>query len=376
MQENIYKINNISLDIENQKFCLSHNNGMKIFDLEEFTLKETSENKDFKLGNISYSQFLVKYDLIVFIGSQKNKEFPQNILVFFDIKNKKIIFQKKFDKNITNFKCLSNFIFIAFETALIIFSYNKEKNELEQKEEHKIESNSLFECWEENTDEILHKLYLSFPYEKYILVLIYSISEWRFEKKTKIQNPVNKIQNMFYIKKLNQIFISDEKAFYIYGIDVDDGQKKLCLYRGSNPGFITSITLLNNEKYLAINNLNRTIHIFDLDINHNAFSFSNLIYGMYDIEEIYPSIRIYYKDILKKGEGDYYKNDFNEKGAMLYSDNNDELIIVAYNGIAFKIKINFKEKKYKVRSKVDYLEKKNINKKVSLFNSGCEFIDE
>ena len=375
MQDNIYKINNIYLDIKNQQFILSHDHGIKIYDLEEFKEKETSDNKNFKIGAISQSQFIANNNLVLFIGSKKNKEFPPNTLVFFDIKNKKIILKKQFDKEITNFKCISNFIFIALETSLIIFLYDKEKNELEQKEEHKIESKSLFECWEENSDQILHKLYLAFPYEKNILIYIYTINDWRFEKKSKIPSPVNKIQNIFFIQKLNQIFISDEKATYIYGIDVDDGQKKICLYRGTNPGFITSITLLNNGKHLAINNINRTIHIFDLDISNNAFSFSNLIYGMYDIEEIYPMLRIYFKDILEKGEGYYYKNDFTEKGAILYSDNN-ELTIVGYNGIAFKIKINFKEKKYKIISKVEFIEKKTIIKNISLFASGCEFTDE
>ena len=376
MQDNIYKINHISLNTKNQQFSLCHDHGIKIYDLEEFIVRDSSDNKDFKIGTISQSQFLDKYNLILFIGSRKNKEFPPNILVFFDIKNKKIILKKIFDKEITNFKCVSNFIFIAFETSLIIYLYDKEKKELEQKEEHKIEQSSLFECWEENTEEVLHKLYLAFPHEKNLNILIYTINEWRFEKKTKIPSPVNKIQNIFFIKKLNQIFISDEKATYIYGFDIDNIQKKICLYRGSNPGVITSIALLNNGKHLAVNNLNRTIHIFDLDINNNAFSFSNLIYGMYDIEEIYPMLRIYFKDILKKGEGYYLKNDFAEKGAILYSDNNDLLTIVAYNGIALKIKINFKEKKYKINSKIEYIEKKPINKNISLFTSGCDFEEE
>ena len=378
MQDNIYKINNISLDQKKQRFSICHDHGIKIYDLEEFNAIDTSDNKKFKIGNVSQSQFLIKYNLIVFTGSQKNKDFPQNVLVFFDMKNKKIILEKKFDKVITNFKCVSNFIFLAFESSsLIIFSYDKEKNELEQKEEHKIENSSLFECWEENINDITHNLYLAIPYEKNINIFIYTINEWRFENKSKIQNPVNKIQNIFYIQKLNQIFISDEKAMYIYGFDVINPQKKICLYRGKNPGVITSIVLLNNGKHLAINNLNRTIHIFDLDINNNSFSFSNLIYGIYDIEEIYPMLRIYYKDILKKGEGEYFKNDFAEKGALLYSNNNDdELSIIAYNGIAFKVKINFKEKKYNIKSKVEYIDKKVIKKDISLFTSGCDFEEE
>ena len=200
---------------------------------------------------------------------------------------------------------------------------------------------------------------------------MYTIKEWSYGKKLNIPSPVYKIQNLFFIRKLNQIFISDETAKYIYGFDIDTGEKKLCLYRGTKPGFITSITLLNDGKFLAINNLDRTIHIFDLDINNNDFSFSNIVYGIIsDIKEIYPKIRIHYEDIIKKGEGNFYKKDFAEKGAVLFSDNNDELNIIGYNGLAIKIQINFKELSYKTTLKMEYLEKKLKN--ISLYTSGCE----
>ena len=98
--------------------------------------------------------------------------------------------------------------------------------------------------------------------------------------------PVNVIQNIFYVKGLNQIFISDETAKYIYGFDADTGKKLLCLYRGMKSGYITSVALLNNGKFLAVNNVDRTIHIFDLDINNNDFSFSNLLNAVFsDIKE-------------------------------------------------------------------------------------------
>ena len=136
-------------------------------------------------------------------------------------------------------------------------------------------------------------------------------------------------------------------------------------------GYITSVALLNNGKFLAVNNVDRTIHIFDLDINNNDFSFSNLLNAVFsDIKEIYPKLRIKYKHILQNEEGSYYKNDFSEKGSMLYSDNNDELFVVSYNGFAFKIKINFSNFEYKVMSKVEYIEK--TMPKISLCNSGYE----
>jgi WD40 repeat protein len=68
-------------------------------------------------------------------------------------------------------------------------------------------------------------------------------------------------------------------------------------------GYITSVTLLNNGKFLAVNNVDRTIHIFDLDINNNDFSFSNLLNAVFsDIKEIYPKLRIRYQNILQNEE--------------------------------------------------------------------------
>ena len=376
IQDKIYKINHITLDEKAQKFCVSHDHGIKIFNMEDFRLEETSDNSECKLGSISHVCFFQKYeDLIIFTGSIKNVDFPPNTIIFFDIKKKNIDLKKEFQKEITNFKCVSNFVFIAFGTSLIIYSYDKNKNDLEQKEEHKIEENSIFECWVEGQEDILNNLYLAFPCEKEIIILFYSIDEWNFGNKLNIPSPVDKIQNIFYIKKLNQIFISDESAKYIYGFDIDDGKKKLCLYRGTKPGFITSISLLNDKKFLAINNLNRTIHIYDLDIKNNDFSISNVFYEYFsDITEIYPKLRIYYENILENEEGAFYKNDFLEKGGIIYSDNNDELNIIAYNGYAFKIKINFKNMTYKTILKEEYIEKK-IEKKIkniSLYNSGFD----
>ena len=51
----------------------------------------------------------------------------------------------------------------------------------------------------------------------------------------------------------------------------------LCLYRGKYPGYITSMTLLN-KTFLAVNNLNRTIHIFDISNNNNNFNIGIVLF--------------------------------------------------------------------------------------------------
>ena len=377
MEEEIYKINELSINQEKTEFCLCYNNGLKTFDLETFEENNSSNNFQFKLGSISLSILTPQENTVIFVGSQYNKNYPNNKIVFFDINDKKELFSKSFDKEITNIKYVNNFLYICFGVDLKIYSYNN--NTLELKDEYTLSEEyiNLFEVWEtKEANNLITKIFLAYPYKKQLIILFNTADDWKLGNKNNIDSPVNKIQNLFFIKKLNQLFIADENGIYIYGFDVDDGSTKICLRRGSNPGVITSITFLNNN-FLAINNINRTIHIFDLDINNNAFSFSNIVYNwVYGMQEIYPCIRIYYKDLIVGKEGEYNKSDFDKKGALLVSeDNGNELNVISYNGYAYKISINFKELKYKVIKKQKYTEVKNLLlkegkvKNLSLYNS-------
>jgi hypothetical protein len=357
----IHKINQISINKSKTEFCICCNNGIKTFNLENFEEKYSSDNLEFKLGSITLSIFLDKDNTVIFVGSKYNKDYPANKVVFFDMEKRTEILSQTFEKEITKIKYVNNFLYLCFGEDLKIYLY--ENGKLEFKDEYTLwkEYKNLFEAWETKEYNSLTKIFLAYPYKTQLIILFNTANDWNFGKKININSPVNAIQNLFYIKKLNQLFICDENGIYIYGFDVDDGSTKLCLKRGRYSGFITSITLLNNN-YLAINNLNKTIHIFDLDINNNAFSFSNILYGMvYGLQEIYSGIKIYFKDIIGENEGEYIKSDFNKNGAVIVSeDNENELNIIAYNGLAFKIKINFKDCKYEVEKKDNYCKQKNL----------------
>ena len=380
MEDEIYKINELSINQSKTEFCLCYNNGIKTFDLESFEEKYSSNNFEFKLGSISLSILLPKENTVIFVGTKNNNDYSNNKIVFFDISSKKLLFSKTFDKEITNIKYVNNYLYICFGVDLVVYTYdNLEKIELNEKDQYTLSEEyiNLFEVWEtKEENNKITKIFLAYPYKKQLIILFNTADDWQLGNKNNIDSPVSKIQNLFFIKKLNQLFISDENATYLYGFDVDDGSMKLCLKRGTNPGIITSITLLN-DNFLAVNNINRTIHIFDLDINNNAFSFSNIVYSMvYGIQEIYPCLRIYYKDIIEGKEGVYNKVDFDKKGALLVSeDKESELKVIAYNGYAYKIKINFKDLKYTIIKKEKYTEIKNILlkegklKNISLYTS-------
>ena len=370
MENEIYRINQITVNNSKTEFCLCYNDGLKIFDLEKFKEIKSSNSFEFKLGSVCLSQLLTG-NIVIFVGSKYNKDYSSNKIYFFDIVNKKEILSKSFQSDITNIKYVDKFLFVCLDKELKIFSY--ENNELNLKDEISLceEYKNLFEVWvTEKKNNISSSVFISYPFQKDLIITFYTSDEWNLGRKNNITSPVNKIQNLFYIKKLNQLFITDENGIYIYGYDVDNGKVKLCLKRGSNSGVITSITLLGGN-FLAVNNLNRTIHIFDLDIKNNAFSFSNIIYSkIYGLQEIYPSIRISFKDLIKDKEGEFNKNDFNSKGAFLVSqDDGNELNVIAYNGYAYKINVNFQEHKYELVLKQKYSELKNELLKVEGFKN-------
>ena len=356
MEQEIYTINHLAINQSKREFCISYNNGLKTFDLDNFKEKYSSNNFEFKLGSISLSIMVPKENIVIFVGTKNNIDYPNNKIVFFDIGNKKVLFSKTFDSEITQIKYVNNFLYICFGFILRICIYDTEDSiEFNEKAYYTLskEYTNLFEVWETSNNT---QLCLAYPCKNQIIILFNTADDWKLgNNKKNIDIPVNKIQNLFFIKKLNQLFICDEKANYIYGFDVEDGSMKLCLKRGIKDGLINSITLLN-DNFLAVNNLNKTIHIFDLDINNNSFSFSNLISDIfYGIKEISSCIRIYYKDFMTKEERSYYQSDFDNKGEILSSeDYKNELNVIAYNGYAFKIEINFKDFKYNIIKKENY----------------------
>ena len=342
----IYKINHLTLNNNNSQFCMSFNNGIKTFNAEDFQEKYSSTT----LGNISFSAILHELNIVIFVGSENNELYNNKKVVIYDLINQKDIYSTRFKNEITGLKIINKFLIISFNKELTIFSLEK-KDILIPLKEIMIEDSDLFEFWDFSENGIISLLKLYFAYETKngINIESYIGNELNLAKKEEIKKPVDKIQNIFYIKKINQILLPDEKAFYIYGINSDDGKQMLCLYRGKYPGYITSMTLLN-KTFLAVNNLNKTIHIFDISNNNNNFNIGNMIGGFIYGSYISPVIRIPYDKITKDNkDGEFYENDFQKKGALLTSeDEGIELKIYAYNGYAYKVRINFLKKDFEV----------------------------
>ena len=121
MEDYIYKINHLNVNQSKTEFSLCHENGIKTLDMTNFQEKQTSSSNLVVLGDISLSEFLDEENIIMFVGSEKNKDYPNNKLCFFDLEKKEEIFSKTFEHPITKVKYLNNFIFICFGKELKIF---------------------------------------------------------------------------------------------------------------------------------------------------------------------------------------------------------------------------------------------------------------
>ena len=372
----IYKINHLSFNNSKSEFCLSYNDGIKTFNSNDFKEKYNSD----KMGNIFISNIIHELNIVIFVGSENNELYNNKKVVIYDLINKKIIYSTPFQNKILNLKIINKYLIIGFSTEIKIFSLEKKDTIIPIKEIPLPESD-LYEMWDKSSNDVLSitKIVLIYPFENEICINSFIGNEWNLEKKIDLKSPVKKIQNFYYIKKIDQFFIPDEKASYIYGINPNNGKQELCLYRGRNMGLITSITFLN-KNYLAVNNLNDSIHIFDI-YNNISYLIGSYFYGNY----ISSFMEIKYNCLIKENEGEFYEADFQKKGAILTSEDDDiELRIIAYNGFAYKLRINFLKKYFDIISKEKFAEyKMNQNdedftneSEVNLYNSYVSIFDK
>ena len=347
--DQVYKINQIVLNDSKTQFGIAYNNGIKTFNTEDFKIKYSSN----PLGNISLMTIVHELNIVVFVGSEINELYDTKKIVIYDLINQKDIYSTRFQKEITRIDTINKFLVIGFQNELKIFSLEK-KDTIIPINEITLESD-IYEYWSDSSNEFsLTKIFLANFSPNDVSLSLFIGNYWNFDRPKIFKLPISKIQNIFFIKKMNQIIIPDETAYYIYGFNVDDGKQTLCLYRGKNPGIITSVVLLN-KSFLAINNLNRKIYIYDIIGNSNNYNIGNFIGGLIYGEYISAFMIIPYEKIIKENEGEFYASDFQKKGSILSCEEDGiELKIFSYNGNAYKLRINFIKKEFDIINKEKY----------------------
>ena len=366
MSNSIYKINNLSFNNSQSQFCLSYNDGIKAFNTEDF--KETYSCNT--LGAISMGVLFRELNIAIFAGKETNELYNNKKVCIYDLINQKLVYSTSFLNEIISLKTIDKYLIIGFPGELKIFSLEKSDNLIPIKEISLPESD-IYEIWEKKSDNdilSLTEIDLAYFFQKEICINSFIGNDWSNSKKLDVKNPLEKGQNLFYVKKINQIIVPDETARYIYGFDANSGKQVLLLYRGEKPGIITSVTLLN-KNYIYDISSNQGIKILD-----RVFSY---FYGDY----IKPIIKIPHNELVKNKEGEFYESDFQKKGAIISGEEDGiNLKVVSYNGYAFKIKVGFykndfevviKEKiaEYKDELDKEYLSENNDENLYSSYNS-------
>lgn len=369
MSETIYKINKLEFNESNSQFCLAYNDGIKSYSTDTF--KEMYKCNT--LGAVSLAVLFRELSIAIFVGTENNELFNNKKVCIYDLINQKLVLTSSFLNEIISLKTVDKYLVVGFKGELKIFSLEK-RDTITPVNEISLPESDIHEVWSITTNDILSitKIKFAYIFQKEICINSFMSNDWNNNTKLDFKIPIDKGQNLFYIQKLNQILIPDETARYIYGFDVETGKQTLLLYRGEHPGVVTSVTMIN-KNYLALNNINRKIYIYDLGLSQGVKMIdwiSSYFYGNY----IKAIMKISYDEIIKDKEGDFYKSDFLKKGSILSGEEEGiHLRVISYNGYAYKLKIGFLKKEYELVTKeqiADY--KEEIDKELTLVESNSE----
>ena len=369
MSETIYKINKLEFNESNSQFCLAYNDGIKSYSTDTF--KEMYKCNT--LGAVSLAVLFRELSIAIFVGTENNELFNNKKVCIYDLINQKLVLTSSFLNEIISLKTVDKYLVVGFKGELKIFSLEK-RDTITPVNEISLPESDIHEVWSITTNDILSitKIKFAYIFQKEICINSFLSNDWNNNTKLDFKIPIDKGQNLFYIQKLNQILIPDETARYIYGFDVETGKQTLLLYRGEHPGVVTSVTMIN-KNYLALNNINRKIYIYDLGLSQGVKMIdwiSSYFYGNY----MKAIMKISYDEIIKDKEGDFYKSDFLKKGSILSGEEEGiHLRVISYNGYAYKLKIGFLKKEYELVTKeqiADY--KEEIDKELTLIESNSE----
>ena len=354
-----FKINQIKLNQTLNQICVAYNSGIKVYSTEDYKCIFSSNNNDFNLGNIQNVTLIYDLNIVVFNGSSDNQDYNNKKLVFFDLKKNEEIYSTRFANEITNIKSILFFILATIGTELNIFLFKNNEFEIYKTINFLNKDFLFYEIWniKDENNENNNKIYLSLISKKKNCIEIQSFNNSFIETKDKIEMQINfkEIQNIFYLKNLDYLCAVDNSAQYIGIYDYINNKRLYYLYRGVNPGFITSIINID-KNFIAVSNSNRTIHIFDLTslnkVNINTF-FTNLL----GKNLIYSCTKIRFKDLISPKDEKFFFKDFNQKGAVLYNKKNSfEFNIIGYNGYVYTIKYIPLYFKYEVVNKIFFAE--------------------
>lgn len=160
------------------------------------------------------------------------------------------------------------------------------------------------------------------------------------------------------------LIISNENNIY---------QKEQEFYRGNSKGVITSIICLS-KNYIAMANLDKTIHIFLIgtQVKQNITTF---LYNIMSSNVISSTLKIRLNEITKDDKNDFYNSYFKQRGVLLlYSKEQNELNCICYNGYSYLIKLNFNRMTYDIIKKIKWCQDNDITNDVIIDNTSLSLL--
>lgn len=358
--QNILSINEIRLNQPKSQLSLSYNNGINIYSTSDFRMLYTSNEYDFKLGNIAHCAMIYNTSTVAFIGSSDNTTYNNYKVVLYDLNSKSEINSIPFNSALTSIDIAFTYLIISTANDVQIHSFKDEQNiylvhtiELNiNNKQHQQQRCCPFIVWT-TTQEDVDKVNICTFTHKNNEMRIHSFfsSEFVYDKEELIAiTAFNDIERMFYIKEHKMLLAIERNGQRFSGVNVEHKETQYIFYRGASTGDITDACGLN-DNHIAIVNMKKTIHIYKIEYTKGGY-LSYIIPSFLSTNYIYSFIKIRLSDVILNEENAFFKYSYDKHGCVifnsLYNNNNNELIIIGYNGYVYKVKLDFINAKYNV----------------------------
>ena len=350
--QNILSINEIRLNQHKSQLSLSYNNGINIYSTSDFRMLYSSNEYDFTLGNILHCAMIYNSSTVAFIGSNDNPNYSNNKLVLYDLNSKSEINSIPFKESITSIDIVFSYLILSTEKEIQVYSIKDEQNLLlvhiiELKNQHQL---CPFIVWTTTIEQDVDKVNVCTFAQKKNEIIIHSFfsREFVFDKQETVTvSALNDVQRLFYIKELKLLLAIEKNGQRFSGINVEHKDTQYVFYRGASSGEICDACGLS-DNHIAIVNMKKTIHIYKIEYNKGSY-LSYIIPSFLSTNYIYSSIKIRLSDVILNEENLFFKYSYDKHGCVIFNSvENNELIIIGYNGYVYRIKLDLINAKYEV----------------------------
>ena len=350
--QNILSINEIRLNQHRSQLSLSYNNGINIHSTSDFRMLYSSNEYDFTLGSVSQCAMIYNSSTVAFVGGTDNPTYSNFKLVLYDLNSKSEINSILLKEAITSVDIVFSFLIISTAKEIQVYSFKDEQNlflvhTIELKNQHQ---QCPFIVWTTTVNQDIDKVNVCTFSEKKNKLTVHTFfsREFEFDKEEAITvSAFSDVQRMFYIKEFKLLLVVEKHGQRLAGISVEHKETQHMFYRGTSCGDISDACGLP-DNHIAVVNMKKTIHIYKIEHSKGSY-LSYIIPSFFSSNYIYSSIKIRLSDVISNEENLFFKSSYDKHGCIIFnSSENNELIIIGYNGYVYRIKLDLANAKYKV----------------------------